>query len=82
MPGDISVVGFDDVPEAGHFWPPLTTIRQDFAELGRRSVALLLDELEGKTELSHDRILPELVIRSSTAPRPPVFAVGARQGIR
>ncbi|MCS5734324.1 LacI family DNA-binding transcriptional regulator, partial [Herbiconiux daphne] len=42
VPGDISVVGFDDIPEAAHFWPPLTTVRQDFAELGRRAVALLI----------------------------------------
>ena len=42
VPRDISVVGFDDIPEAAHFWPPLTTVRQDFAELGRRCVELLL----------------------------------------
>ena len=42
VPRDISVVGFDDIPEAAHFWPPLTTVRQDFAELGRRAVALLV----------------------------------------
>ena len=42
IPRDITVVGFDDIPEAAHFWPPLTTVRQDFAELGRRCVALLL----------------------------------------
>jgi DNA-binding LacI/PurR family transcriptional regulator len=47
VPGDISVVGFDDIPEAAHFWPPLTTVRQDFAELGRRCVALLVDAVEG-----------------------------------
>ena len=45
MPADVSVVGFDDVPEAAHYWPPLTTIRQDFAEVGRRSLDLLLAEL-------------------------------------
>ena len=47
MPGDVSVVGFDDIPEAAHFRPPLTTVRQDFAEIGRRAVALLLAELQG-----------------------------------
>src|SRR3546814_5251158 len=36
VPGDISIVGFDDIPEAAHFSPPLTTVRQDFPELGRR----------------------------------------------
>lgn len=68
VPRDISVVGFDDIPEARHYWPPLTTIHQDFAELGRRSIALLLGELEGETDLNHDPILPELVVRSSTGP--------------
>ncbi len=67
VPRDISVVGFDDIPEAAHFWPPLTTVRQDFAEIGRRSIALLLGELEGDPYLHHSQILPELVVRSSTA---------------
>jgi DNA-binding LacI/PurR family transcriptional regulator len=66
-PGDISVVGFDDIPEARHFLPPLTTVRQDFAELGRRCVALLLDQLEQGGGYSGS-ITPELVVRESTAP--------------
>ena len=41
VPEDVSVVGFDDTPESAYFAPPLTTIRQDFGELGRRCVALL-----------------------------------------
>ncbi|MFP7762306.1 LacI family DNA-binding transcriptional regulator [Marisediminicola sp. LYQ134] len=71
VPGDVSVVGFDDIPEARHFWPTLTTVRQDFAELGRRSVALLVGEIEGETGLNHDQILPELVVRESSAAPPP-----------
>ena len=43
VPDDVSIVGFDDMPEAAYFTPPLTTVRQDFDELGRRSLALLLD---------------------------------------
>ena len=70
VPGDISVVGFDDVPDAAHYWPPLTTVRQDFAEIGRRSVAMLLAELNGKSSRGHEPIFPELVVRSSTAPPP------------
>lgn len=66
VPGDISIVGFDDIPEAAHFSPPLTTVRQNFAELGRRAVALLLGELEGDIASGHERIKPELVVRSST----------------
>lgn len=67
IPGDISVVGFDDIPEAAHFSPPLTTIRQNFTEIGRRAISLLLSELRGDTALAHDQILPELVLRESTA---------------
>ena len=67
IPGDISIVGFDDIPEAAHFYPPLTTIRQNFPEIGRRAVSLLLGELRGEVELNHDQIMPELIIRESTA---------------
>jgi len=66
VPGDISVVGFDDIPEAAHFYPPLTTIRQNFAEIGRRAVSLLLAELQG-TRVDQAQITPELVVRRSTA---------------
>jgi DNA-binding LacI/PurR family transcriptional regulator len=45
VPDDVSVVGFDDMPDSGYFLPPLTTIHQDFAELGRRALALLLRNL-------------------------------------
>lgn len=70
VPGDISIVGFDDIPEAAHFSPPLTTVRQNFAEIGRRAVALLLMELGGGTSQNHDQIAPELIVRASTAPPP------------
>ena len=68
VPGDISVVGFDDVPEAKHFWPPLTTIRQDFVELGRRAVALLLGELQETPGAERPQLRPELIVRGSTGP--------------
>ena len=42
VPGELSVVGFDDIPEAPYFLPPLTTIRQDFNEMGTRSLRALL----------------------------------------
>ncbi|MFD1721584.1 LacI family DNA-binding transcriptional regulator [Amnibacterium endophyticum] len=66
VPGDVSVVGYDDVPEAAHLWPPLTTVRQDFAGLGRRCVALLLGPEDGEPGTSATG--PELVVRASTAP--------------
>jgi DNA-binding LacI/PurR family transcriptional regulator len=67
VPGDVSVVGFDDVPEAAYYTPPLTTVRQDFAELGRRGVELVLCRLSG-AEHQPEPVLPQLVVRSSTGP--------------
>ncbi len=66
VPTDISVVGFDDIPEAEHFLPPLTTIRQDFADLGRHSMQLMLDLLAGSPPRAVS-IPPQLVSRSSVA---------------
>jgi DNA-binding LacI/PurR family transcriptional regulator len=68
VPDDVSVVGFDDTPESGYFLPPLTTIRQDFSEVGRRSVELLLSLADGDPVERHVVVPAELVIRSSTAP--------------
>jgi DNA-binding LacI/PurR family transcriptional regulator len=70
VPGDISVVGFDDTPEAAHFAPALTTVRQNFVEIGNRAIALLLAELAGGTHPDSGPIAPELIIRDSTAPVP------------
>lgn len=47
VPEDVSVIGFDDVPDAANYRPPLTTIRQDFAALAHRAVDLLVAEIEG-----------------------------------
>ena len=69
VPGDVSVVGFDDLPEAPYFVPPLSTVRQDFAELGRRGVRLVLDRLAGRNP-HPEPVLPELVVRASTGPPP------------
>ena len=46
MPSGVSVVGFDDIPEAAYLIPPLTTVRQDFTEVGSRAIQLLLDAIE------------------------------------
>jgi DNA-binding LacI/PurR family transcriptional regulator len=67
VPGDVSVVGFDDLPEAPYFTPPLTTVRQDFAELGRRGVELVLARLRGE-DAHAAPVVPELVVRRSTGP--------------
>ena len=71
VPGDISIIGFDDIPEAAHYPPPLTTVRQNFAELGRRAVSHLLAELGGLQSTRHEPIPAELVVRASTAPPAP-----------
>jgi len=68
VPGDVSVVGFDDMAEAQAFWPPLTTVHQDFAEIGRRSIHMLLQEIEDHTRGVGTTIVPtRLVVRASTA---------------
>ncbi|WP_027345124.1 LacI family DNA-binding transcriptional regulator [Hamadaea tsunoensis] len=74
VPQDVSVVGFDDIPETSYFMPPLTTVRQDFGELGRRSLQLLVDRLAGSRPgpAGHVIIPPDLVVRGSA--RPPHIA--------
>ena len=69
VPDEVSVVGFDDTPEAAFTIPPLTTVRQDFDELGRLSVRNLLATLAG--EPTEDRLVaPTLVVRQSTSGPP------------
>jgi DNA-binding LacI/PurR family transcriptional regulator len=72
VPEDVSVVGFDDVPEAAYFDPPLTTVRQDFDEIGKRSLHLLLEQIKtGHRGTTRWTIDPSLVVRrSATAPPP------------
>jgi DNA-binding LacI/PurR family transcriptional regulator len=67
VPDDVSVVGFDDVPESPYYVPPLTTIRQDFAELGRRGVQLVLARLNG-AQIQQEPVQPQLLVRRTTAP--------------
>lgn len=69
VPEDISVVGMDDIPLAAHGCPPLTTVRQPFEQLGRRSVDHLVGRLlHPETPPSAEVLMPELMVRSSTAP--------------
>ncbi len=71
VPGELSVVGFDDVPEALLATPPLTTVRQPSIEKGALAVELLIGHLNGTGEGVEHRLLPtELVVRGSTAPVP------------
>jgi DNA-binding LacI/PurR family transcriptional regulator len=68
VPEDVSIVGFDDIPESAFFHPPLTTIRQDFEELGRRCLHRLEMLINGQDPGGVDVIHPPLVERASTAP--------------
>jgi DNA-binding LacI/PurR family transcriptional regulator len=71
IPGEVSVVGFDDTPVSEFLTPPLTTVRLDFAGLGRACFSLLLGLLEQKDVLPHARRPePELIIRHSAGPPP------------
>ena len=74
IPEDVSVVGFDDIPESPYFMPPLTTVRQDFGELGSRALRVLVRSVEtfktGETPPAGSLIAPELRVRASTALAP------------
>jgi DNA-binding LacI/PurR family transcriptional regulator len=68
VPQDVSLVGFDDIPEAEYFGPPLTTVRQDFDELGRRALRGLVQLIgDGSPAPSGAAVVPELVVRASAA---------------
>ncbi|WP_433289299.1 LacI family DNA-binding transcriptional regulator [Micromonospora sp. CA-244673] len=71
VPAEISVVGFDDVPEAAYFIPPLTTVRPDFVAVARASLDLLLAQIEsGVVGELRRTIAPRLVSRDSVAAPP------------
>lgn len=69
VPQDVSVVGFDDHPLAELWMPALTTVRQDFVELGSRAFGQLLALIQGRPTTSVNTVEPELVIRESSGPR-------------
>jgi DNA-binding LacI/PurR family transcriptional regulator len=70
VPEDVSVVGFDDIPEAAYMTPPLTTVQQPFREVGRSSIQALLAEIEGGAGGVSTVIAPHLIVRDSAgAPR-------------
>jgi DNA-binding LacI/PurR family transcriptional regulator len=69
VPEDVSVVGFDDIPEAAYFLPPLTTVRQDFGELGRRALDSLVRLIFDRDAAAPaEPVVPGFVVRSSAAP--------------
>jgi len=66
VPLDVSVVGFDDIPESAHFYPPLTTVHQDFEGAGSEAVAMLVAQLADPSHPAPPPLRPWLVERSST----------------
>lgn len=69
VPRDVSVVGFDDIPVAAHVCPTLTTVHQDFPELGRRAVRILLAEIRGEQAPELGALEPSLRVRESSRSR-------------
>ena len=65
VPSAVSIVGFDDIPEAAHFSPPLTTIRQDFTELGRGIMGTVSSVLDGRVVTDPVKTTPYVVERAS-----------------
>ena len=70
VPGDVSVIGFDDSPLVAFLDPPLTTVRQPVAQMGGTAVAALADAIGGDPVASREYLFaPELVLRASTGPQ-------------
>lgn len=68
VPEDLSVIGYDDSEAAEFLIPPLTTVRQDLAEVGRICVQNLLANIQGNKPIWSTQLLtPELIVRQSTA---------------
>jgi len=68
VPADLSVVGFDDIPQSSLMSPTLTTVRQPLGAMGEAAMTMLMDLLSGAEGVSHVRMITELVVRESTAP--------------
>jgi DNA-binding LacI/PurR family transcriptional regulator len=75
IPDELAVVGFDGIPEAEYFWPPLTTVYQDQHKLGSQAVYDLIRIIESNQEGATDfplqatLIQPELIVRDSSSVR-------------
>ena len=80
IPDEVSIVGFDDIPEAPYFTPALTTVRQDFSEIGSRSLSVLVRTIEafqaGAPAPRGSLVAPELVVRASTTMPSATVTVG------
>jgi DNA-binding LacI/PurR family transcriptional regulator len=75
VPTRLSVIGVDDIPLAAHFEPPLTTVRQDFAGIGREAARLLIRAVtQPAAAPEHVRMMPDLVVRKSIQCVSPAYA--------
>jgi LacI family transcriptional regulator len=68
VPDDLSVIGFDNVPESALASPPLTTIKQPLQQMGAEALHLLVDIIAGVERDTHVRLPTELVVRASCTP--------------
>jgi LacI family transcriptional regulator len=70
VPEDVSVIGFDDIPEAASSAPPLTTMAQPLHDLGAQALQMLVELLDGRDVPHHVQLPAKLVVRASTGPAP------------
>lgn len=67
VPEDVSIIGFDDIPQASMVWPALTTVRQPLEEMGRLATQMLIDQLKNpEKEMGRIELPTELIVRDST----------------
>jgi DNA-binding LacI/PurR family transcriptional regulator len=80
VPGDISVLGFDDIEEAAHSRPALTTIRQSTRLVGERAAQTLLGLIDGTLPAHHQEVVPVEFIARASVGAPPVRSAPSRKG--
>jgi DNA-binding LacI/PurR family transcriptional regulator len=78
VPEDVSIVGFDGLPDAAQLWPPLTTVQQHPERVGALAVEALLAELDGAGRQQTPLVGTELVVRASTAAPRKIRGISAR----
>lgn len=67
VPEDVSIIGFDDVPEAANYRPPLTTVRQDFTALAEHAVRTLVADIEGHAASRTTTVIPTVLVERESA---------------